>query len=117
MPAARRAASSNRHPADRGLSEPQRTGYDSLVALAERVADRPWLSRFLRAAVPAREARHWDGWRAMLVVDPRDHYAGLRIPTLVVLGERDDRILIDKHRAVFDSLARSGSARTRHGAQ
>ena len=85
-----------------------RTGYDSLVALAERVADRPWRSRFLRAAVPAREARYWDGWRAMLVVDPREHYARLRIPTLVVLGERDDRILVDKHRAVFDSLARGG---------
>jgi pimeloyl-ACP methyl ester carboxylesterase len=85
-----------------------RTGYDSLVALAERVADRPWRSRFLRAAVPAREARYWDGWRAMLVVDPREHYARLRIPTLVVLGERDDRILIAKHRAAFDSLARGG---------
>ena len=85
-----------------------RTGYDSLVALAERVADRPWRSRFLRAAVPAREARYWDGWRAMLVVDPREHYARLRIPTLVVLGERDDRILVDKHRAAFESLARGG---------
>lgn len=85
----------------------ERTGYDSLVALAERVADRPWRSRFLRAAVPAREARYWDGWRAMLVIDPREHYARLRIPTLVVLGERDDRILVDKHRAVFDSLANS----------
>jgi dipeptidyl aminopeptidase/acylaminoacyl peptidase len=44
----------------------------------------------------------------MLVVDPREHYARLRIPTLVVLGERDDRILVDKHRAAFDSLARGG---------
>ena len=87
----------------------ERTGYDSLVALAERVADRPWRSRFLRAAVPAREARYWDGWRAMLVVDPREHYARLRIPTLVVLGERDDRILVDKHSAAFESLARGGS--------
>jgi len=83
-----------------------RTGYDSLVALAERVADRPWRSRFLRAAVPAREARYWDGWRAMLVVDPREHYARLRIPTLVVLGERDDRILVDKHRTAFEALRR-----------
>ena len=84
----------------------ERTGYDSLVALAERVADRPWRSRFLRAAVPAREARYWDGWRAMLVVDPREHYARLRIPTLVVLGERDDRILVDKHRTAFEALRR-----------
>jgi pimeloyl-ACP methyl ester carboxylesterase len=83
-----------------------RTGYDSLVALAEQVADRPWRSRFLRAAVPAREARYWDGWSAMLVVDPREHYARLRIPTLVVLGERDDRILVDKHRTVFEALRR-----------
>lgn len=27
---------------------------------------------------------------------------------LVVLGERDDRLLIEKHRAAFDSLAQQG---------
>jgi len=85
-----------------------RTGYDSLVALAARGEGRPWRTVYPAATIPAPDARYWDGYRAMLVVDPREHYARLRIPTLVVLGERDDRILVDKHRAAFDSLARGG---------
>lgn len=85
-----------------------RTGYDSLVAYAGRVSDRRWYRQFLRDQVPAADARFWNTYRAMLDVDPRPHYARLHIPVLVVLGERDDRILIAKHRAAFDSLARAG---------
>jgi len=85
-----------------------RTDYDSLVSYAERVRDRRWFSQFVRNQVPARDAGFWDNYRRMLDVDPREHYARLRIPVLVVLGERDDRILIERHRPVLDSLARSG---------
>ena len=85
-----------------------RTGYNSLVAFAARREGRPWRGVFPAAVIPAPGARDWDVYRAVLVVDPREHYARLRIPALVVLGERDDRILVDKHRAAFESLARGG---------
>ncbi len=86
----------------------ERTGYDTLVAHAQRVSDRPWYRQFVPNRIAAPDARFWDTYRRMLDVDPRAQYARLRIPVLVVLGERDDRILIDKHRAAFDSLARGG---------
>ena len=86
----------------------ERTGYDSLVAFAAGVADRPWYRRFAPARIAAPDARYWDVYRRLLDVDPRPSYARLRIPTLVVLGERDERLPIEKHRPVFDSLARSG---------
>ncbi len=86
----------------------ERTGYDSLVAHAERVSDRPWYRQFVANRIAAPDAPFWDTYRRMLDVDPRGWYARLRMPVLVVLGERDDRILIEKHRPVFESLANSG---------
>lgn len=86
----------------------ERTGYDSLVAYAASVADRPWYRQFAQARIAAPDARYWDGYRRLLDVDPRPDYARLRIPTLVVLGERDERLPIGKHRPVFESLARAG---------
>ena len=85
-----------------------RTDYDSLVAHAARGSGRPWQRLVPPTGIPAPDARYWDVYRAMLVVDPREYYARLRIPVLVILGERDDRILVDKHRTVFESLARGG---------
>jgi len=86
----------------------ERSGYDSLVAYAAQVADRPWRNRFAPRQIPARDAPYWDTYREMLGADPREQYARLRIPVLVVLGERDDRLLVARHRAAFDSLAQRG---------
>ncbi len=86
----------------------ERTGYDSLVAHAERVSGRAWYRQFVPNRLAPRDAPFWDVYQRMLDVDPRVPYARLRIPVLVVLGERDDRILIEKHRPAFESLARGG---------
>ncbi len=86
----------------------ERSGYDSLLAFAARYQDRPWRTRYAPRPIPERAAPYWDTYRGMLGEDPREAYARLRIPVLVVLGERDDRLLIEKHRAAFDSLARQG---------
>ncbi len=86
----------------------EREGYDSLVAFAGRFDDRPWRNRYAPRRIPARDAPYWDTYRGMLGDDPREAYARLRIPVLVVLGERDDRLVIARHRAAFDSLARQG---------
>ena len=86
----------------------ERSGYDSLVAYAARYDDRPWRSRYAPRPIPARDAPYWDTYRALIGDDPRDAYAQLRIPILVVLGERDDRLLIQRHRAAFEALARQG---------
>ena len=86
----------------------QRAGYDSLIDFAARFADRRWRTRYAPAQIPARDAPYWDTYRDMLGDDPRLAYARLKIPVLVMLGERDDRLLVERHRAAFDSLARQG---------
>lgn len=58
--------------------------------------------------LPAADAGFWDVYRNMLTVDPALYYARLDIPVLVVLGAADDRILADRHRPVFESLAARG---------
>jgi len=83
----------------------ERTGYDSLQALSARLADRPWRRRIVAATLPARNARYWANYRAELVLDPRDHYRRLRIPILVLFGERDERLEVERHQAAYDSLA------------
>jgi dipeptidyl aminopeptidase/acylaminoacyl peptidase len=85
-----------------------RTGYDSLVAFAAQGDGAPWRAVFTPQEIPARDAGYWDGYRNLMEVDPREYYARLTIPVLAILGERDDRVLVDKHQAAFDSLARAG---------
>lgn len=85
-----------------------RTGYDSLAAHFEGGAERPWRATFpVRTLAPA-DARYWDVYRGVLTVDPREHYASLHIPTLVVLGENDDRVLVGRHQPEFERLAEAG---------
>jgi dipeptidyl aminopeptidase/acylaminoacyl peptidase len=86
----------------------ERTGYDSLVAYAARFEDRSWRARYAPRRIPAPAAPYWDTYRDMLGADPRQAYAQLRIPVLVILGERDDRLLVARHRAAFEALARQG---------
>ena len=86
----------------------ERTGYDSLKAFAAQGDGEPWRAVFTPREIPARDAGYWDGYRNLMAVDPREYYDRLTIPVLAILGERDDRVLVDKHRAVFDSLARAG---------
>ena len=85
-----------------------RAAYDSLAAHFDSGAERPWRASFPVRQLPAAAARYWDVYRENLVVDPREHYARLGIPTLVVLGERDDRLLIGRHRAEYEHLVASG---------
>jgi pimeloyl-ACP methyl ester carboxylesterase len=86
----------------------ERTGYDSLMAYAARFEDRSWRARYAPRRIPAPAAPYWDTYRDMLGADPRQAYAQLRIPVLVILGERDDRLLVARHRAAFEALARQG---------
>jgi hypothetical protein len=85
-----------------------RSGYDSLVAHFEGGAGKAWRESFPQRELAAPEARHWDMYRGVLVVDPREHYSRLDIPVLVVLGEADDRVLIHRHRPAFDALSSGG---------
>lgn len=86
-----------------------RTAYDSLAADFRDGAERPWRASLPFRDLPGADARYWDVYRGVLQVDPREHYARLHIPTLVVLGEADDRILIAKHRPEFQRLAAAGA--------
>jgi pimeloyl-ACP methyl ester carboxylesterase len=83
-------------------------GYDSLVARFQGGAGEPWRESFPLGQIPPADGDYWDVYRGVLLVDPREEYARLDIPALVVLGERDDRVLIEKHRPVFEALAASG---------
>jgi hypothetical protein len=85
-----------------------REGYDTLAAHFESGAGQAWRESFPLRQLPAADAPYWDVHRGVLVVDPREHYPRLDIPVLVVLGEADDRLLIDRHRPVFQSVAASG---------
>jgi len=86
-----------------------RSGYDSLSAHFERGAGTAWRASFPLRQLPAADAPYWDVYRGVLDVDPRDFYARLEIPVLIVLGEADDRILVDKHRDAFRTLAANGT--------
>ncbi len=85
-----------------------RTGYDSLVAYAAQSEGRPWRARYAPQPVPAREAPYWDNFRRMLEADPAPDYRRVRVPVLVILGERDDRVLVERHRPAYEALAREG---------
>jgi pimeloyl-ACP methyl ester carboxylesterase len=85
-----------------------RTGYDSLVAFADAGTGAPWRAVFPMERIPAANAAYWDRYRGALVVDPRDYYARLSIPVLAILGERDERILVERHRPAFQALANAG---------
>lgn len=78
------------------------SGYDSLVSFANAGVDARWRSAVPLVNIPAAAAPYWERYRGLLVVDPREVYGRLNIPTLVILGERDDRILVDKHRSAFE---------------
>jgi pimeloyl-ACP methyl ester carboxylesterase len=85
-----------------------RTGYDSLVQYANSGAGTPWRSVLPMATIPAADAAYWTRYRGVLAVDPAEHYRRLNVPVLAILGERDDRILVDRHRAVFEAIADAG---------
>jgi len=61
----------------------------------------------LSGVLPA-AAGYWDAYRGVLVVNPIEHYRQLKIPVLVILGEKDDRIMLEKHRPLYEAIAAGG---------
>jgi hypothetical protein len=86
-----------------------RSAYDSLAARWADGAGQPWRETLPMRQLPATNAPFWDVYRGVLTVEPAEDYARLKIPVLVVLGAADDRILVDRHRPVFESLAARGA--------
>lgn len=86
-----------------------RTGYDSLVGLARSGEGTAWREIFPPAEIPSPDATYWDTYRGVLEVDPAPLYRALDIPVLAILGERDDRLPVDKHRRAFETLAAEGT--------
>ncbi len=84
-----------------------RSAFDSLATRWAAGAGQPW-SAGLPTPLPAADAEFWNVYRDVLTVDPAAYYARLDIPVLVVLGAADDRILLNRHRPVFESLAARG---------
>ncbi len=85
-----------------------REGYENLVAYAESGTGEVWREAVPPAHIPDPEAGYWDVYRANLVTDPRDHYLRLKIPVLAILGEEDNRVLVDKHQLAYQRLAEGG---------
>jgi hypothetical protein len=80
--------------------------YDSLQAHFQRIRGAPWTESYNLLQLPGPEAEYWDGYRGLLTVDPRDLYSQLSIPILVILGEEDDRILVEKNRRALVAAGR-----------
>jgi dipeptidyl aminopeptidase/acylaminoacyl peptidase len=86
----------------------ERTDYTRVLAAAKGGEGTTWRAAVRLQAIPPENAQYWDTYRGVLDVDPRDHYRRLTIPVLAILGERDERILVDKHRTAFNTLRAGG---------
>lgn len=84
-----------------------REGRDALESAFDRWRDAPWMERYGFQAVPPPEAPYWDRFRGVLTVDPRERFRRIDVPVLIVLGERDERIPVDKHRPAFEVAGRA----------
>lgn len=69
-------------PSGRPCSTPTHTPTGPAAHFARGV-ERPWRATFPVRALPPADVRYSDVHRGVLAVDPREHYARLRIPTLV----------------------------------
>jgi alpha-beta hydrolase superfamily lysophospholipase len=79
-------------------------GYDRMTAMLEQVTDSRWVAWYgIRRHPP--DAPYWERYRGLLDVDPREIYARLPIPTLVVLGEDDSRIELGPNRTALETAA------------
>lgn len=84
-----------------------REGRDALEAAFERWRDAPWMVRYGFQAIPPPDASYWSGFRAVLTVDPSEHLRRFEAPVLIVLGERDERIPVEKHAPEFEAAGRA----------
>lgn len=84
-----------------------REGRDALEAAFDRWRDAPWMERYGFRAIPPSDASYWSGFRAVLTVDPREHLRRFDAPVLIVLGERDERIPVEKHAPEFEAAGRA----------
>jgi len=79
-------------------------GYDRMTDMLGRVEDARWVAWYGIRRHPADDP-YWETYRGLLDVDPRTVYARLAIPTLVVLGGKDDRIDLGPNRAALQAAA------------
>lgn len=80
---------------------------DALESAFDRWRDAPWMDRYGFQTIPPPEAPYWQRFRRVLTVDPRERFRRIDAPVLIVLGERDERILVDKHRPAFEAAGRA----------
>jgi|CXWL01.1.fsa_nt_gi pimeloyl-ACP methyl ester carboxylesterase len=85
-----------------------RTGYAELFTLAASGEGTKWRAAVPLPAIPPADSGYWNRYRAVLDVDPRDSYRRLRIPVLAILGEVDERVLIDRHLQAYEALRSGG---------
>lgn len=85
-----------------------RRDYARVLAAASGGDGARWRAAVRLQTIPPENGAYWDTYRGVLAVDPLSFYRRLKIPVLVILGGRDERILIDKHRPAFDALGDAG---------
>ena len=90
----------------------ERTDYARVLSAASGGEGARWREAVRLRTIPPENGAYWNTYRGVLAVDPRDHYRRLRIPVLAILGDRDARLLVDKHRAAFNALHAGGLSLT-----
>jgi pimeloyl-ACP methyl ester carboxylesterase len=88
-----------------------RRDYAALQGFEQRTAGAEWRGDFPPGTreLPAIDAPFWDTYAALLASNPAEAYARMDIPTLVVLGAEDQRILAERHVPEFERLAAASS--------
>lgn len=85
-----------------------RTGYAELAAIATSGDGTRWRAAVPLSVIPPADSGYWNRYRAVLDVDPREAYRRLKVPVLAILGELDERVLIDRHLPAYEALKSGG---------
>ena len=89
---------------------PQPEALEQMRALYAEHEGARWITQY-NIRIHAPDAPFWDTYRGVLEPTPGPIYATLDLPILVVLGERDNRILTDANVEAFEAaFAASGNA-------